>query len=365
MTTLLLRVLPPLLTLGCLGLAAMVFTGTSFSELAAWQPDTTHLQAFKIMFISLILEAFPFILLGVLFSSLLQVFVSDEMIRRLTPRHAIGGVLFGSLLGILFPLCECGMIPVVRRLIRKGMPAYIGIVFILAGPILNPIVYTATFTAFRSRPEIAYARMGLAFAVTVTIGLLLYRFMKTSPLRESASGGSGVPVAALTLHAGHHAHAHGHDHDHHGHHHGHNHESAGGSRSRFSSTLAHASDEFFEMGKYLIFGALLTALIQTGLSREVLTGIGEHPWFGHIFMMGFAFILSICSTSDAFVAASFAGSFGGGSLLAFLVFGPMIDLKNTLMLLSVFKTKVVLWLIALTFVLVLAGSILTERLFLN
>ena len=119
------------------------------------------------------------------------------------------------------------------------------------------------------------------------------------------------------------------------------------------------------MGKYLIFGALLTALIQTGLSREALTGIGEHPWFAHIFMMGFAFILSICSTSDAFVAASFAGSFGGGSLLAFLVFGPMIDLKNTLMLLSVFKTKVVLWLIALTFVLVLAGSILTERLFLN
>lgn len=350
MTTLLLRVLPPLLTLGCLGLAAMVFTGTSFSELAAWQPDTTHLQAFKIMFISLILEAFPFILLGVLFSSLLQVFVSDEMIRRLTPRHAIGGVLFGSLLGILFPLCECGMIPVVRRLIRKGMPAYIGIVFILAGPILNPIVYTATFTAFRSRPEIAYTRMGLAFAVTMTIGLLLYRFMETNPLRESASGGSGVPGAALAMHAGHHAH--GHDH-------------ADGSRSRLGSTLSHASDEFFEMGKYLIFGALLTALIQTSLSREVLTGIGEHPWFAHLFMMGFAFILSICSTSDAFVAASFAGSFGGGSLLAFLVFGPMIDLKNTLMLLSVFKTKVVLWLIALTFVLVLAGSILTERLFLN
>nr|WP_245583017.1 permease [Paenibacillus daejeonensis] len=346
MNTFLLRVLPPLLTIGCLGLAAMLFTGTKFSDFAAWQPDMVHVQSFKIMFISLILEAFPFILLGVLFSSLLQVFVSDEMIRRLTPRHALGGVLFGSLLGVIFPLCECGMIPVVRRLIRKGMPAYIGIVFILAGPILNPIVYAATFTAFRSRPEIVYTRMGLAFAVAVTIGLLLYRFMKSNPLRE--------PKAAQALAAS--SHDHSHDHQHGG---------DGKARGKLASTFSHASDEFFEMGKYLIFGAMLTALIQTGLSREVLIGIGNHPWFAHVFMMGFAFILSICSTSDAFVAASFAGTFGGGSLLAFLVFGPMIDLKSTLMLLSAFKTRVVLWLIALTFVFTLAGSMIVERLFLN
>lgn len=344
MSTFLLRLLPPLLTLGCLGLVAMIFTGTQFSDLATWQPDMVHVQSFKIMFISLILEAFPFILLGVLFSSLLQVFVSDEMIRRLTPRHALGGVLFGSLLGIIFPLCECGMIPVVRRLIRKGMPAYIGIVFILAGPILNPIVYAATFTAFRSRPEIVYTRMGLAFVVAVTIGLLLYRFMKSNPLRE--------PKVSLAITDGHH-------------HHSHDHGGNGNTRGRLASTFSHASDEFFEMGKYLIFGAMLTALIQTGLSREVLIGIGNHPLFAHVFMMGFAFILSICSTSDAFVAASFAGTFGGGSLLAFLVFGPMIDLKSTLMLLSAFKTKVVLWLIVLTFVFTLAGSIITERLFLN
>ncbi|MFS0727154.1 permease [Paenibacillus sp. 1P07SE] len=345
MNTFLLRILPPL-TLGCLGLVVMIFTGTQFSDLAAWRVDGAHVQSFKIMLLSLILEAFPFILLGVLFSSVIQVFVSDDMIRRFTPRHAVLGVLFGSLLGILFPLCECGMIPVVRRLIRKGMPAYIGIVFILAGPIINPVVYTATFAAFRSRPEIVYTRMGLAFVVSVMIGLLLYRFMKNNPLRE--------PRAAVSAHALHQAHSHDHAHG-----------PSGKPGNRLRSMLSHASDEFFEMGKYLIFGAILTALIHTGLSREVLIGIGDHPWFAHVFMMGFAFILSICSTSDAFVAASFAGTFGGGSLLAFLVFGPMIDLKTTLMLLSAFKTKIVLWVIALCFVLVLAGSIVTERLFFN
>ncbi|MFC3343576.1 permease [Paenibacillus abyssi] len=328
-------------------------------QLAGLTLNVSALQSFKILFISLILEAFPFILLGVIVSSLLQVFVSDRLIQRLTPKNPIGGVLFGSLLGLLFPLCECGMIPVVRRLIRKGMPAYIGLVFILAGPILNPIVYTSTYTAFRSQPEIAYSRMALAFAVTVMIGLLLYRFMRFNPLRHDK------PTLGIQ-NAGH-SHSHNHSHVHtHSHEHDHSHEISGtGFRGRFTSVLSHASDEFFEMGKYLIFGALLTAWIQTSISRSTLTGIGDHPWFSHLFMMGFAFILSICSTSDAFVAASFGGTFSSGSLLAFLVFGPMIDLKNTLMLLSTFKTKVVLWLILMCGVFVLIGSYLIEYFYLN
>ncbi len=117
------------------------------------------------------------------------------------------------------------------------------------------------------------------------------------------------------------------------------------------------------MGKYLLFGALLTAFIQVSLSRETLIGIGDHPVLSNLFMMGFAFILSICSTSDAFVASSFSGTFNAGSLLAFLVFGAMIDLKNTLMLFSVFRARIVLWIIVLTFVLVLAGSYLFQYFF--
>ncbi|WP_028559882.1 permease [Paenibacillus pinihumi] len=380
MSTVALRWATPLVTLVCMGLMLLIIMNRDISLLGL---DVSSLQSFKIMFISLILEAFPFILLGVLASSLLQVFVSDKMIQRLTPKNPIGGILFGSLLGILFPLCECGMIPVVRRLIRKGMPAYIGIVFILAGPILNPIVYTSTYTAFRSQPQIAYSRMGLAFAVTVIIGLLLYRFMRRSPLKDAHV----------------HHEYHNHDHDHHGHHPGHSHgtrsqhehayisshhhpahsdhhhhgtgqhshdehhRNGSTRRSRFASILAHASDEFFEMGKYLLFGALLTAFIQVSLSRETLIGIGDHPVLSNLFMMGFAFILSICSTSDAFVASSFSGTFNAGSLLAFLVFGAMIDLKNTLMLFSVFRARIVLWIIVLTFVLVLAGSYLFQYFF--
>ncbi|RCW47647.1 permease [Paenibacillus prosopidis] len=326
----------PLLGVGCLIMLALIVTNR---ELPNSLFNAANLQSFKILFISIILEAFPFILLGVLFSALLQVFVTDELIRKFTPKNPIAGVLFGALLGILFPLCECGMIPVVRRLIRKGMPAYIGIVYLLAGPIVNPIVFTSTITAFRTTPEMAYSRMGLAFAVSVVIGLLLYKFMRSSPLK-----------AAPALHIVHHGHSHSHDHS----------ASGTGMRGRVTSILAHASDEFFEMGKYLIFGAFLTAVIQTVIDRSTLSAFADQPIFAYLFMMAFAFILSICSTSDAFIASSFSGMFDFGPLLAFLVFGPMIDLKNTLMLLTTFRVKFVLILIALTAVLTFIGAWITE-----
>lgn len=324
----------PALGISCLLLIALIAVDRELPGALTDLFQSANMQSFKILFISILLEAFPFILLGVVFSALLQVFVTDELISRFTPKNPVAGVLFGGLLGIIFPLCECGMIPVIRRLIRKGMPAYIGIVYLLAGPIVNPIVFSSTYTAFRTTPELAYTRMALGFAVAVAIGFLFAKFLKSNPLKAKATGGFHVvaPYGGGT----------------------------GGIRSRAASTLAHASDEFFEMGKYLIFGAFLTAVIQTAIDRSTLTTFADQPLFAYIFMMLFAFLLSICSTSDAFIAASFGGMFQQGPLLAFLVFGPMIDFKNTLMMLSTFKVKIVLILIALTSLLTLAGAIIAE-----
>jgi Predicted permeases len=321
----------PLLGIGCLVMLCLIWAGQPWS-LALLESDGA--QEFKIVFLSIILEAFPFILLGVIFSALLQVFVNDEMIQKLTPKHHIVGILFGALLGLVFPLCECGMIPVVRRLIRKGMPAYIGIVYLLAGPIINPIVFTSTYAAFRTEPQMAYDRLIIAFIVSIVIGLFLHRFMKNNPLK----------AAAPDIH----------------HHHNHHHHESRQKSGRLSSTLAHASDEFFDMGKYLIFGALLTAVIQSFIDRQAFESVANQPVLSYFFMMGLAFLLSICSTSDAFIAASFGGMFEHGPLLAFLVFGPMIDLKNMLMMLSTFRARIVLSITALTFTLVLASVWLLE-----
>lgn len=302
--------------------------------------DLDKLQTFKIIFISIILEALPFLLLGVLVSALLQAFVSDTLIAKLTPRHSIAGALFGSLLGVLLPLCECGMIPIVRRLIRKGLPAYIGITYIIAGPILNPVVVGATFAAFRTNRELAYSRFYLAFLVSVTVSMLLYRFMKRNPMKPESNN----------------------EHHHHHHHHEDHAPKSSHFMQKLANTPAHAAEEFFDMGKYLLFGAFITALLQSIISHHSIAAVADHDFGSHLFMMGFAFVLSLCSTSDAFVAASFSALFPPSALLAFLVFGPMIDLKSTLMLLSVFRRKFVLLFIILLFALVLVGSILFGQL---
>jgi uncharacterized protein len=349
--TMILRWGTNLLTVLCLVMLFLIFTQKQPPDLSFLNAD--NVQSFKTLFLSIILEAFPFVLLGVIVSALLQMFVSEQTIRRFTPKNPILGVLFACVVGIIFPLCECGMIPVIRRLMKKGMPVYVAVVFILVGPIINPVVYASTFMAFRSRPEIAYSRMALAFIVAFVIGLIIYRFVRNNPLRGSAA----EPNNAVHNHA----HDHHEHHHHHGHHHHHEHPPA--KTNRFLATFGHASDEFIDMGKYLIFGALLTALIQTLVSRESLVSIGQGEVVSHLFMMGFAYVLSLCSTSDAFVASSFATTFSTGSLLTFLVFGPMIDLKGTLMMLSTFKVRFVILLSLLTAVTVLAASLLFERFF--
>ncbi|HEY0827551.1 MAG TPA: permease [Bacilli bacterium] len=336
----------PVIALICLVLIFFILN----REFPNFTIDMTFLQNFKTIFLSIILEAIPFVLLGVLVAALLQIFVSEETVRRFVPKHPLLGILFGCFLGVLFPLCECGMIPIVRRLILKGMPVYVGVVYIIAGPILNPVVFSSTYMAFRSHPEVAYGRMGLALIVSIVIGLILYRFVKSNPLRQTIAHNT---VQQVEVHD--HSHSHVHNHDHH-----HNPPT----RNKSFTALGHASDEFFEMGKYLIFGAMITALIQTMMNRDVLVSIGDGAFSSHLFMMGLAYIMSLCSTSDAFVASSFWTTFSAGSLLTFLVYGPMLDFKNTLMLLAVFRAKFVFLLIGLISVVVLAGSLLYSNIFL-
>ncbi|MCI3922303.1 permease [Paenibacillus sp. TRM 82003] len=310
-----------------------------------------NLQTFKTMFVSITLEAFPFILLGVVVSSIIQVFVPESFVRRIIPKQPLAGVVVASLLGLVFPVCECGMVPVARRLIRKGFPVYAAVVFLLAGPIVNPVVFSATYMAFRFDLPMVYARMGLAIVVAIAVGLAVYKLVPRNPLKEAAPA-----------HQDHHHGPHGRDHT------GNAGEGGGSAvqplaRSRFVETFDHAAGEFFDMGKYLIFGAFLTALVQTFVPRSALVDIAQNEWASSVFMMGFAYIISICSTSDAFVAISFASTFSSGALLAFLVFGPMMDLKSTFMLLSAFRARFVFLLIALVAFAVWIGSYAASLLF--
>ncbi|MCM3652465.1 permease [Metabacillus litoralis] len=276
------------------------------------------------IFLSIVLEAIPFILLGVFVSALIQTFVSEELVKRFLPKNAIIALLPAALLGAIFPICECAIVPVVRRLIKKGMPLHIGVVLLVGAPILNPVVFASTYYAFQSTTEIVYARMGLAFVISIVMGLIMYLLFKN---RNQLKWSKDELIGRMKA------------------------EEALKDVGKIKSTLFHASDEFFEMGKYLIIGALIASLFQTFLDRSILMELGSNETTSPAIMMAFGFILSLCSEADAFVAASFGGTFSAGSLIAFLVYGPMIDLKNTFMLFAFFKAKfVVTFVIVVTIV---------------
>lgn len=211
-------------------------------------------------------------MLGVFASALIQVFISEKFIQSVIPQNPYIALLPAVLVSALLPVCECAIIPVVRRLLRKGMPLHIGIVILVGAPILNPVVFAATFYAFQSNMSIVYSRMGLAAVACLLIGLSVYFFFKNSNQLR---------------------HVHVHEHE----------EANVG--NKLKQTLYHAGDEFFDMGKYLLFGALVASLFQTFLDRQLLTNLASNDYTSSAVMMGFAYVLSLCSEADAFVASSF------------------------------------------------------------
>nr|WP_240620424.1 permease [Peribacillus acanthi] len=280
------------------------------------------------IFISILIEAIPFVLIGVLISGSIQMFVSEEMIARVIPKNRFLAVLFSSLVGFFFPACECGIVPVTRRLLKKGVPLHAAIAFMLTAPVLNPIVLFSTYIAFGNDWKMVLYRGGLALIVSITIGIILSYQYKDNQLLDKFTKPE------------------------------HNHQIRKTFIDKLTGTLRHSVDEFFSVGKYLFIGALIAASMQTFVKTSTLLAIGQNELSSSLVMMGMAFVLSLCSEADAFIAASFSSTFATGSLIAFLVFGPMVDIKNMLMMLGTFKKRFVFVLISYIAFLVLIGSLL-------
>ncbi|MFF3024824.1 permease [Gottfriedia sp. NPDC057948] len=273
------------------------------------------------IFISLFLEALPFVLIGIIVSSIIHVFVKPETISKILPKNALLAFIPVALIGMIMPVCECGIVPIVRSLLKKGMPAYIGIVFLSSVPIINPIVFTSTYYAFQSNSQMAFLRLGLAFIVVLIIGFFTLLFYRNK----------NVLLETREKHENH-------KHVHHIH----------SNTNRISEVISHISSEFFSTCKFLIIGGLITSVFQTFLDRSVLIHLSNHTNLSSMVMMGLGYFLSLCSGSDAFIAASFSSTFHVKSILAFLIFGAMIDLKNTFMMFAYFKKRFVFFYIFLT-----------------
>ncbi|MEA3338353.1 MAG: permease [Chloroflexota bacterium] len=287
-------------------------------------------QTFSTIFLGIFIEAVPFLLAGTLASGLIEVFVSRERVLRLVPRNPLVAALMGSILGFVFPVCECGVVPVTRRLFRKGLALPVGAAYLVAAPVVNPIVIASTWTAY-GFGKVLLMRVGLTLAIAVTIGYVFA--LASDPSRVLRPEPITFPLCNVDPHPP--------------------------QRwfRRLPAALVVAGDEFFEMGRYLVFGSLLAATLQTLTPQAALLGIGHGPVTSVLAMMSLAFVLSVCSTVDAFVSLAFTSTFTSGSILAFLVFGPMVDLKSLLMFLGVFRRRAVAYLVLLPLAMTLFAAL--------
>ena len=288
-------------------------------------------RTFLLVFGSLLVEALPFILLGAAVSALIEVFVPASAFARLARLPRGLQMPVAGLGGFAFPVCECGSVPVARRLLLKGLHPTAAVTFMLAAPILNPVVLLATAIAYRGREvmwPMLFGRAGLGLVVAMAVGWAVGARARAADLLRP--GRVATP-----------------DHDH-----------AGGASAegRWPRYFGHLADDFTMLSRYLVIGAAVAAALQTFLPQDVIGQVATTPVLDVVALMVLAAALSLCSESDAFVAASFV-QFGMASQLAFLVAGPMVDAKLVALYGGTFGRGVVRTVVLVVFAVTLAGSL--------
>ncbi len=281
------------------------------------------------IFLSIIIEALPFVFLGAILSGFIEVYVTPNRVQTFLPKNKLLRILFGTLAGLIFPSCECGIVPIITRFIEKKVPSYTAIPFLVTAPIINPVVLFATYSAFGNSWRYVFLRFIGAILVATIMGILLGFVVDDHILK---------PHKKVTN-----RHEHSDDSS----------QSLTGFKKLFAA-LAHAVDEFFDTGRYLVFGALVAASMQIYVPTRVLTSISQNPLIAILLMMLLAFILSLCSEADAFIGASLLSTFGMAPVLAFLLFGPLVDIKNLLMMGHAFKTRFIVTFVSVSVAVILS-----------
>jgi uncharacterized protein len=275
--------------------AAMVVVGAVALRVLAPQ-NIGWAQNFLLVFSSLLIEAVPFVLIGALASAVIEVFVPSSAFEKLARLPKPLQLPAAGVAGVAFPVCECGSVPVARRLAAKGLIPSAAVTFMLAAPVVNPVVIASTLVAYNGRSNMwvmVIGRFLLGLLVAIAVGWVVGNRSKEELLKPR-------PEDQVAM----------------------EHED----EPRWQRFFSHMGGDFLFMGRFLLFGATISAAVQTFIPQNIVNSVANTPVVNLLAMMGLAFFLSLCSESDAFVAASFV-QFGAASQLAFLVFGPMVDMK--------------------------------------
>jgi uncharacterized protein len=288
--------------------------------------ENEALATFGVIFTSIVVEALPFILLGAAASAAIAVWVPTGAFERMSRLPGPLQVPAAAVAGFAMPVCECGSVPVARRLILRGLRPSAGIAFMLAAPILNPIVLASTWVAYGAAGkavEMTAARAALGLLVAVLAGAFIGR-----------AGGALVREREERV-----------EHDAHG-----------------GGFVEHLADDFVFMGRFVVLGAAVAALLQTVVPQEALSAVADQPVLGAMALMALAVALSLCSEADAFVAVSFT-AFPLGSQLAFLVLGPVADAKLAVLYGATFRRRFIVQVLGVAVPIALCGALLFDEAF--
>ncbi len=295
---------------------------------------TFSFNDFAVSFLSVLFEGIPFLLLGSLVSGLVDVFVPAEKMQRLLPKNPAAAIFASGLLGLIFPMCECGSVIVIRRFIRKGLPVSCAVTYMLGAPIVSPIVALSTFAAFRGQNPLLMTslRLGIGFLIAVAAGFVvrqipLVKLLQPGLLRETPNDRrTGLSISP---------------------------EAAGPDFAELAATagigrkvvfaIQSATADFLDVAFFLVIGTAITSVFNTAIDRSIIDPLATNPPLAILAMMGLAAAIALCSTTDAFIAASFT-AFPFAAKLAFLLFGPVFDLKLFWLYGLVFKRR---WVVAL------------------
>jgi uncharacterized protein len=274
---------------------------------ALFSSVATTFQDFMTLTFGIIVEALPFVILGVLFSVFIQTVLPTERLVKKLPKNRVLRRILVSFLGVAMPVCECGNIPVARSLMVKGFSTQEAIVFLLAAPSINIITFVVTWEAFNFNHSVAIARVFATLLVANITALLVAKLVSNNKLLTKDF------QAACEI-------------------------SSDAPRS-ISRSAELFRNEMWLITRLLIVGAMIAAASQTFIPRDVITAIADNVVLSVVAMLILAFVISICSSVDAFFALAYVNTFSLGSILAFLVAGPMVDIKMIAMMQTTFSYR--------------------------
>lgn len=292
------------------------------------------LNKFSIVFSSIVIEALPFILIGAVLASFMQVYISNNIFNKIISKNKLLGSIQAGIIGVFLPVCECATVPITKGLLNKKVPLNVAITYMLSAPIVNPLVILSTYYAFDGNIKVVLLRVGVGFFIAVIAGLLMLCLSGENNIFIDNGEGElqGKCLCGCS--------------------------EIDDNSSKPIRLLKHTSLEFYEIGKYFIVGATLASIFQTFVPRDIIFYFENSAVLSIIILMAFSFLISLCSEADAFVASTFMNRFSLGSITGFLIIGPMIDLKNTIMLFSIFKKSFVIKLLFVVFSLCFIASAL-------